>query len=99
MTKKPKSLKLSLAAHRRIEKSYRLGVFLHAGFTTLAGVLLALTILLDWHCAFLLVFVIAVISSLVGLLADINALSDRRKIIAELVAQIEDAGCPDQDQR
>ena len=91
MTKKPRNMKRSLQAHRRVEKSYRLGVFLHAALFLLSGVLLILTVLLDWHVVLFMVFGIALASSLIGLLADISALRDRRRIIAETVAHIESA--------
>ena len=57
----------------------------------LVAALLAVGILWDWPIALVMVLGIGVITTLIGLLADISALSDRRKIIAETMAQIEDA--------
>ena len=91
MTSKPKDLKRSLRAHRQVERRYRHRAVFQAALVMLVAALLTMSLLWDWAVALVMVFAIGVVTTLIGLLADINALSDRRKIIAETMAQIEDA--------
>ena len=58
----------------------------------LAAALLALGILWGWPIWLVMVFGISVVTTLIGLLGAIDALSGRQKIIAETMAQIRNSG-------
>ena len=84
MPDKPTINRRSLAAHRQLTRSYRMGIWVNGGIVLCAVAATVAAYCLDWHFIAKFTAICGMVSGIIGVLTCVAELRHRQRIIGEI---------------